>query len=127
MRLHFVLAPLAQDLSSLFCIRNPSHHFFAVRHLRSRPIVFWPYSLQLALYLMPVIRPIVVLFVQDQPDLKAWIRSSNSYAVGLANVDRFFISFVFVSIEYSPNLVLFFKQIPSPSCTSYQSLRFGEL
>lgn len=119
---HFVFPTTKQHLSSLFCLANSSHHFLTVRHLCSRSVVFRTQLLQFPLCLMAVIRSIIILLVQDQPDLKTWIRPCNPDAVVLAKIDCFFISLMFVSIEYGPNLVPFFKQIPVPPAISRQSL-----
>ena len=109
MRVPFVFPTPTQRLSSFFCILNPIHHFFAVWQLCSALLVLRPQALKFILYLVPVVRPVVVLFVQDQPDLKAWIRPGYSDTVGFARKHRFFISLMFVPIKHRPNLILFLK------------------
>ncbi len=73
MWLHFVLPTKKQYLCSLFSIANSSHDLVAVRHFRSRPVVFWPQLFQHSLRLFGVIRSIIILLMQNQPDLKTWI------------------------------------------------------
>ena len=109
MRVPLVFPTPTQRLSSFFCILNPIHHFFAVWQLCSALLVLRPQALKFILYLVPVVRPVVVLFVQDQPDLKAWIRPGYSDTAGFARKHRFFISLMFVPIKHRPNLILFFK------------------
>ena len=127
MWLHFVFPTTKQNLSSLFCLANSHHHFLTVRHLCSLSVVLGPQPFQFPLCLMAVIRAIIILLVQDQPDLKTWIRSCDPDAVGFAKIDCFFVPLMFVPIEYGPNLVPFFKQIPAPSATSRQSFRSRKL
>ena len=105
----FVFPTPTLSFSSFFRILNPIHHFFAVWQLCSVLVILWPQILKLALYLMPVVGPIVVLLVQDQPDFKTWIRPSNSNTVGFAKKHSFFISLMFISIKHCPNLIFFFK------------------
>ena len=109
MRDPFIFPTPTQYLSSFFGILHSINHFFAVWQLCSALLVLPPQIVKFILYVVPVVRPIVVLLVQDQPDLKAWIRSRNSYTVGFAKKHRFLKPLMFVSIKYCPNLILLFK------------------
>ena len=113
MRIPFVFPTLKQHLSSFFRILNSINHFFALRNLRSTLLVLRPQNLKFILNLMPAVLPIIILFVQDQPNLKAWIRSSNSDTVGFAKMHSFFKFLMLVSIKNCPHLILFLKRIPS--------------
>ncbi len=121
MRVPFVFPTSKQNLSSFFRILNSINHFLALRNLRSTLLVLRSQNLKFILYLMPVVRPIIVLFVQDQPNLKAWIRSSNSDTVGFAKTHSFFKSLMFVSIKHGPHLIPCLKQVPSPLAIGRQS------
>ena len=127
MWIHFVFPTLTQHLCPPFRITNPNHHFLAIRDFSSRFVVFRSQLLQFTLRPVATIRSIVVLVVQDQPYLKAGIRSGDSDADRFTDTYRFLKSLMLISVKYSPNLIPHLKQIPSSPAASRQSFRLREL
>ena len=71
MWIHFGFSATKQRLPALFGTMHSIHHVSTVWHFRSRFIIFRPQPSQYLLDLMAVIRAIIILLMQDQPNFKS--------------------------------------------------------
>ncbi len=71
--------------------------------------------------------PVVILLVQDQPKLETRVGAADVDAASFAKHNRFVEIRMFVSIEHSPDLVVFLERIPFSPTAPVESQNSGAL
>ena len=76
---------------------------------------------------MAIVRSIMVPFVQDQPQIEAWIRTGDQDGVALAVRHRFVKPRMLVAVEYRPDLICFLERILPAATASTEAQLPGVL
>ena len=121
------LASFQQFFAASFGLINSSYHLIAIRGFPAVLVVLGSQFLKEGLHLVAILIPVVVLFVQDQPEFKAWIGTADTNTVLFAKCYRFTEARMIVTVEYRPDLVGFFEGILSASAAWTKPLRQGVL
>ena len=75
------LASLQQNCTAPFGMLNSGYQIVAIRHFPAVLVVLRAQFLKNRLHLVAILISVVVPFVQDQPELEAWIGTANENAV----------------------------------------------
>ena len=121
-----LLTSFQQLFAPLFGNLNASHQIVEIKCFRAFLVVFRPQVLEHFLHLVSSVRLGVILLVQDQPDLKTRIGSSEFDAVLFATRHRFLKTRMLVTVEDRPHLIAFLERILFAAAVPSEPLRLGE-
>ena len=116
-----------QSCPAFFRHLNPRYQFVAVERLRPAGVVFRTQLPQQRLHPVAVVRLVVLLLVQDQPELETRVGATDANAVSLAQLYRVTKTRVLVAVEHRPYLVAFLERILSAPTARVESQRLGSL
>jgi hypothetical protein len=114
--LHF--PSLELGVGSLFCNLDPGNQVGAVWQLPTVRHVLRSQGAQVRLHCVPIVRPVVVGFVQNQPDLEARIGANNADVMAYAQRHSLLVPGMLVAIKYRPDLVILFVGIAAPASSA---------
>ena len=111
-----------QNVSPPLGMLHTGDQVFAIRSLPNVLVVLRAQCLKNRLHLVAMLKSVVVLFVQDQPKLEAWIGTANENTVTVAQRYRFIESGMLVAVEHRPHLIVFFERVFASTAASSESL-----
>jgi hypothetical protein len=115
---------LQQHFSAPFRLLNTGDQIPAIGPLSTVLVVLRSQFLENPLHLVAIFISVVVPFVQDHPELEAWIGTTNPNTVPFAERYRFVESRVHVAVKYCPDLIIVLKRASAPP-TAAPSDSFG--
>ena len=92
-----------------FALVDPRYQIVAIGCLCPASIVLRSQIRKIHLHLVAIARPVVILIVQDQPQLEARIGAGQVHTVVPAKLHRLVVTRMLVAIEYRPNLIMFLE------------------
>ncbi len=108
-------AILQKLFAAAFGILDSCNQLAAIRRFRAARIIFRTQLPKRCLDFFPVVVSGVILLMQDQPKFETWIGAGNADAAPFAKRYSFIESRMIVSVEHSPDLVVFLKRFPAAS------------
>ena len=123
-RFVFFLPPLQLQFAAALRVFDPCHQGVAVEGLRSVNFVFRMQCLQPGLDRATVVRPVVVLPMQYQPEFEARVGTPDADTMHPAQLHRFIEPRMLVPIEYRPYLIPVLERI-FPAATSRTESEFA--
>ena len=123
----FPLPALQLRFGALFGPFDSRYQIAAVGRLRPARVVFRTQRLKHGLDRMPMVRPIIVSLVQNQPEFETRIGASHSDLVALTEGYSLGEPRVLVPIEHCPDLIRFFERVLSAATAPTESQISGLL